>query len=385
MTFLAPIPDFMLANPLYIGATVSFFTVGPNGQATTTLAPLYGDPLGQTSAINPQILDGEGKFQSPVYINVPVIAQITGPRVASHTTGVINVRGTWRGNWASNIVYFITDFVSDPVSGNIYIATVDYTSSSSLTTDIANGNLQLVINQSAIISGGASLAIKVPVQCATTGSNITLSGLQTIDGYTTLAGDRVLVKDQSNPAQNGIYNAAVGAWSRSVDCATSSMLANGTCVDVLNGTINDDQRFRCSLVTPFILGTTPNMWAADEFPNSAITVQFGSNIDAALTAGLQGYIPVPYACTIQSMTLLANQAGSIVIDIWKAPYYNFPPTNLNSICGSDLPTLSNQQTNQDTTLSGWTTQLNVGDVLAFNIDTVSGLQFVTLSLAVART
>jgi hypothetical protein len=42
------------------------------------------------------------------------------------------------------------------------------------------------------------LAIKAPARVATTGSNITLSGLQTIDGIALAAGDRVLVKDQTD-------------------------------------------------------------------------------------------------------------------------------------------------------------------------------------------
>ena len=48
-------------------------------------------------------------------------------------------------------------------------------------------------------------------------TSITLSGLQTIDGYTTLAGDRVLVKNQGTTSQNGIYIASASAWTRAVD------------------------------------------------------------------------------------------------------------------------------------------------------------------------
>lgn len=55
------------------------------------------------------------------------------------------------------------------------------------------------------------------VRVATTGA-ITLSGLQTIDGVTLQAGDRVLVKDQTNNAENGVYVVASGAWSRAEDC-----------------------------------------------------------------------------------------------------------------------------------------------------------------------
>lgn len=57
---------------------------------------------------------------------------------------------------------------------------------------------------------------KTPVVVAT-GSNITLSGLQTIDGVTLQSGDRVLVMNQTNAADNGIYAAASGSWSRTTD------------------------------------------------------------------------------------------------------------------------------------------------------------------------
>lgn len=57
---------------------------------------------------------------------------------------------------------------------------------------------------------------KEPARVATT-ANITLSGLQTVDGVLLVANDRVLVKNQTDARQNGIYVAGSGAWVRSVD------------------------------------------------------------------------------------------------------------------------------------------------------------------------
>jgi hypothetical protein len=73
-----------------------------------------------------------------------------------------------------------------------------------------------IVNLLALQSYAAGISWKQPCAVATL-TNITLSGLQTIDGYTTLDGDRVLVKDQSTAANNGIYNASAGAWARSID------------------------------------------------------------------------------------------------------------------------------------------------------------------------
>ena len=69
---------------------------------------------------------------------------------------------------------------------------------------------------------------------ATTG-NISLSGLQAIDGYTTLANDRVLVRANSTGSQNGIYLAASGAWSRAPDSDTPSEI-DGSAVYIRLGT-----------------------------------------------------------------------------------------------------------------------------------------------------
>ena len=67
-----------------------------------------------------------------------------------------------------------------------------------------------------IDAGTAGLTPKLPCRAATT-ANITLSGTQTIDGITLIAGDRVLVKNQTAGANNGIYEVAAGAWARAYD------------------------------------------------------------------------------------------------------------------------------------------------------------------------
>lgn len=88
------------------------------------------------------------------------------------------------------------------------------------------------------------------VAVATT-ANITLSGLQTIDGYSVLAGDRVLVKDQTDPTENGVYVAGAGAWARSEDLDNSpeSEILNGKlCPRVINGTVNGGIPFYISSV-----------------------------------------------------------------------------------------------------------------------------------------
>lgn len=100
-----------------------------------------------------------------------------------------------------------------------------------------------------------ALDIKASVRAATT-ANITLSGAQTIDGVSVIAGDRVLVKDQSTGADNGIYVAAAGAWARSADANVSAEVTAGIYTFVAEGTANGDNGFVLTTNDPIALGTT---------------------------------------------------------------------------------------------------------------------------------
>lgn len=99
------------------------------------------------------------------------------------------------------------------------------------------------------------LDVKASCRAATTG-NITLSGTQTIDGVAVIAGDRVLVKDQSSAAQNGIYVASAGSWSRSSDMDVWAEFP-GAFVFVEDGTTNDNSGWVCTVAPGGTLGTTP--------------------------------------------------------------------------------------------------------------------------------
>lgn len=96
---------------------------------------------------------------------------------------------------------------------------------------------------------------KQSVRVATT-ANITLSGLQTIDGVSVIAGDRVLVKDQSTGSQNGIYVVASGAWTRSTDADANAEVTAGLSVMVTEGTTNADTQWRLTTNDAIVVGTT---------------------------------------------------------------------------------------------------------------------------------
>lgn len=106
---------------------------------------------------------------------------------------------------------------------------------------------------------------------------------------------------------------------------------------------------------------------------------------ATITTGLKGYLEIPFACTIDRWTLLADQSGSIVVDIWKDTYANAPPVVGDVITASAKPTISSATKAQSSTLTGWTATITAGDVLGFNVNSVTGIQRVTLSLRVRKT
>jgi hypothetical protein len=100
---------------------------------------------------------------------------------------------------------------------------------------------------------------KASCAAATTG-NVTLSGTQTIDGYALIAGQRVLVKDQSAAADNGIYVVAAGSWSRAADANTwDELVAAFTFIE--HGTTNANNGYICTIPVIGTLGTTPVTWA----------------------------------------------------------------------------------------------------------------------------
>lgn len=105
----------------------------------------------------------------------------------------------------------------------------------------------------------------------------------------------------------------------------------------------------------------------------------------AITTGVKGYLRIPFACTITAAVLLADQTGSIVIDIWKDTYANYPPVNADSITAAAPPTISAADKSKDTTLTGWTTAIAADDVLGFNVDSAATVTKVHVQLQVVRT
>jgi hypothetical protein len=145
----------------------------------------------------------------------------------------------------------------------------------------------------------SSVAFKAPVRVATTAA-ISLSGFQVIDGVTLADGDtnlRVLVKDQANSWQNGIYDCKSGSWTRAVDFDGNTDWVNGTQVYVQFGNTNV-ARWYVSCTEPVVVDTTAVTWnrVIDTTPvvdnlsststSSALSAKQGKVLNDALSAKL---------------------------------------------------------------------------------------------------
>lgn len=153
------------------------------------------------------------------------------------------------------------------------------------------------------------LDIKGSVKAATT-ANITLSGAQTIDGVSIVAGDRVLVKNQSAPAQNGIYVAASGAWARSSDADTWAELVSAY-VFVEEGATYADTGWVCTVNQGGTLGTTAVTWtqfsgAGTYLAGTGLTLSGNtfSITNTAVTAG-------SYGSASETLTATVNAQGQL--------------------------------------------------------------------------
>lgn len=120
----------------------------------------------------------------------------------------------------------------------------------------------------------SQMSLKSAVALATT-ANITLSGEQTIDGTLTSA-SRVLVKNQTSPAQNGIYVSAAGAWARATDLDSWDE-TTGAIIPVTGGTLSAGIYYSCVASVSGVIGTNNLTFAVYYGIGSAAPASGGGN------------------------------------------------------------------------------------------------------------
>jgi len=262
------------------GATLSTSELNTlDGITATTTELNYVD--GVTSSIQTQ-LDSKAPVNSPTFTGT--VSGITKSMV-----GLSNVDNTSDANKP------ISSATQSALNAKLDIAggtmTGALTLSGAPTQDLHAATKAYVDNVS------AGLNFHPPVRVATT-ANITLSGTQTIDGVSVAAGDRVLVKDQTNQTQNGIYVVASGAWSRATDADNSPTgeIAGGDFTFVLNGTVNAGFGYVCSNTSAITVGTTNITYAP-------------FNAGQTVTAGTGLTEPTPGTLTVDSSVVQYRVSG----------------------------------------------------------------------------
>jgi hypothetical protein len=221
-----------------------------------------------------------------------------------------------------------------------------------LVTGLANPtNPTDAANKSYVDAAAVGLTVKTPARAATTGSNITLSGgaPTTLDGLTLVANDRILVKDQSDPKENGIYYVATlgtganGTWTRTSDANTGAGLVSGSYIFVTAGTTNGGSSWVMTTPGVIVIGTSNIVWflynQVTSVPASAITGQIISSQIAnfAITTAqfASGLTPVEIVNTLPST---GNFTGRTVFLTSDSQLYRYasgaftksvPTTNLS--------------------------------------------------------
>lgn len=211
---------------------------------------------------------------------------------------------------------------SAAVLADLGATTADFSMNSYKITNLANPiSDQDAATKYYVDSVAQGLDVKGSCLAATT-ANITLSGEQTIDGVSVVAGDRVLVKNQTTQSENGIYVASASAWSRSSDANTWDELVSAFTF-VEEGSTQADTGWVCTVDQGGTLGTTAVTFtqfsgAANYTAGTGLTLSGNefSITNTAVTAGSYGGASKSLSATVNAqgqLTALAEQSIAITL------------------------------------------------------------------------
>lgn len=142
------------------------------------------------------------------------------------------------------------------------------------------------------IVGQASANYRLNVRLIAT-SNHALTGLAAIDSVVPVAGDRICLNGQTAPAENGIWVAAAGAWSRATDFDAAADMVAGLLVSVSEGTVYADSLWMFATTGAITVGTTALAFASVGPSFGADTRINLPNSAAALVEALQVLTTLP--------------------------------------------------------------------------------------------
>ena len=226
-------------------------------------------------------------------------------------------------------------------------------------------------------------------------AQIAISGDPTISGVvlaeqaatpaSPAAGKRKLFVTTAGVARLVDSAGAVASIGLATDSVTADAIAPGAVTDVEVHALNKDGV--AAMPSMRTLGTTAVQAAAGNHAHAAaLAFTFGDGTNAIVAASEPDqWVEIPFAGTITGWRLGADVSGSIVLDLWKDTYTNYPPTVADTITAAAKPTLASANKAQSGVLTGWVTTLAAGDWLRVHVDSAATVRRVVLSLSVQRT
>lgn len=262
-------PTIELANDL----------AGLEGLATTGLAARTADGAWDTRTLTGTegaitITNGNGVAGNPTIdiptVGTPVTASFA--KITTDTRGRVTATDAVTASDVTGLTGFDDTYLhaaGDSMTGNLAMNGNEVLGLPNIPT---TGTAAVSKNYlDSVISG---LSWKNAVRVASTNNLAALSGLQTVDGVTLVAGDRVLVKNQTLAKDNGIYVASAGAWSRAEDLNAAGEFSSAT-VFVQEGAANQDSGWT-QTATVSVVGTDSVNFV--QFSSSAGMPQAGVGI-----------------------------------------------------------------------------------------------------------
>jgi hypothetical protein len=223
----------------------------------------------------------------------------------------------------------------------------------------------------------AAVAALGSIPCAAAGQNTIaltpFTNTPTVSSYPDLAPSFVFAAAQTSNGSVTINAALVGArnaykWNGSVQCGANDIVAGNV--------------YRATPLQALNSGSGGFVVDAIGANNNQADIEFiidGGGI--AITTGVKGYLHIPVAATINAWYVIADQVGSIVVDVFRA---NLGIPTVSMIGGGNKPTLTAQQL-VAAAPSGWTsTALAVDDFIGFNVVSAATVTRVTVALRMAK-
>ena len=233
------------ANVFSVNAaqTLTSLTVTNPITGSVTGSAATATALATSRTINGVAFDGTANITAPA-----AAGTLTGTALPAAVTSAPGLLSAAVGSFGTMAIQNSTAVAV--TGGTITGAAVTGLATPSAGTDAAN--------KAYVDSVAVGLVVRSPVAVATT-ANLTLSAEQTIDGVLTSA-SRVLVKNQTAPAENGIYITAAGAWSRAADSNTAGQLLKGYYYFVSGGTTQGATSWTIT-TAPTVLNTDPVLFS----------------------------------------------------------------------------------------------------------------------------